>query len=76
MSALISFLGLFGIFINIMFLIESWDMLVPPLESWGSGWLLTVTAPRKLDGKGYSCQEAGCPSMLPSQAPKDGFNYT
>ena len=42
--------------------------------------------PRKLGGRGRYCpqkaerkalhpQKAGCPSKLPSQALKDGFNY-
>ncbi len=34
-----------------------------------------ATTPKKLDGEACSPHEAGCPSKLPSQALKAGFNY-
>ncbi len=73
LSGTVSFLGLSEISIKTMFWIHSTRIRwLDPLRKLGVG---VVTAPRKLDGKRYTPQKAACPSKLPSQAPKDGFNY-
>ncbi len=49
---------------------ESWDMVGMPKKAGGG----VVAAPRKLEVDAGSHQKAGCPSKLPFQAPKAGFN--
>ena len=64
----------------------SWKHLEAPGSWYPGSWIprkerpkklgvWVVAAPRKLEVDACSPQKAGCPSKLPFQAPKAGFNY-